>query len=174
MGQQRMLSYRFQEGCGHKRQRLQIMTSRGRVVEMGQSTTSSTNTQPCPSCGVGFGECLVGAKMGGAVSKEENQIGQGCDARKKLRKKENSTYNGADINCMMSTTTGMRLSVTNKTANENQVKTAKGEGWCSELWVWFIGIMETFGEVAKRRAIQGKVGMRTGVSGCCHSRSKVP
>lgn len=101
MGQQRMLSFGFQEGCGHKRQGLQIMTSRGRVMKMAPSTAIPTTTHQGPSYGVGFGEP---ERVGGAVWKEESQTGQGCDARKNLRKKQNSMYNGAGTNCMVSRT----------------------------------------------------------------------
>lgn len=62
MGQQRMLSYRFQEGCGHKRQRLQIMMSKGKVVEMALRTACPTPTHHGPSLRVGFGEISVEAK----------------------------------------------------------------------------------------------------------------
>ena len=103
MGQQRLLSYRFQEGSGHKRERLKIMRSRGRVVETAQSKVSPTH--PLPLIMLVWGNSQWERKVRGTVLKEEDAIGQSCESRKTLREK-NSMCNRADTNCIIWTRCG--------------------------------------------------------------------
>lgn len=81
MGQQRLLSYRFQEGCGHKRERLKITRSRGRVVEMPQSKVSPTH--PLPLIMLVWGSSQWERKVGGTVLKEEDSIGKAVNLEKR-------------------------------------------------------------------------------------------